>query len=629
MGIVVRDRPQVTLRAGWRVPAGLFATAVGIRLLVLFELSRSPISGIPLVDAETYHTLARHMAAGEPVGASLFWQPPFYPFFLAMLYKLAGPSIQFAQIIQAILGGVTCVLTYALGKRVLGHRGGVIAALLVALSGPLIFIETDLVASGLAALVSLVLVLALLRAEGDQGIGSAAAFGALGAIAMLIRPEFLAVAIGGALWLSISAWRAGSRRLAAANTAATVAGFLMIALPVAWLNLEHGARVFSVFPFSGGLNLYIGNNPNVCETLTARPGWDWTALTILPNRDGPIGPAGYQAFFCNRVLAYAASHPLSFASGMLLKCLRLLNAREIPRNIDPYVVRQWSHLLGALLWKIGRFGFPFGVLLPLAAIGTWRLGKRIPAALWLLLVLYGLSVIGIFVADRYRAPMLPALSIVAAAGVLSLIQIVRERRPRNLLLAGILIAAAVALSTLPAPFCEEKLDYEAELFYLIGLSHHHEAQNTQDERVVAEQARLAEGFYRQAIERDPGLADAWNELGNLRTQEGRYDEAMSCYGAAVTREPNHGKAWHNRGFLFYRAGDYKDAAPCFRRAADLDPTFTRSSYLLGQSLIAQGMYVESIQALERAITRERDPSLRAQEMQALESADAKLESGAH
>jgi 4-amino-4-deoxy-L-arabinose transferase-like glycosyltransferase len=125
--------------------AGLFALALAVRLLYLFEASSGPAFLVPLVDAETYHRVATALASGEASTDALFWQPVFYPLFLSVLYKIVGPSVVAARIVQAVLGAVTAALTYRLGRRAMGHGVGVVAGAIVALYGPLVFFDTELV----------------------------------------------------------------------------------------------------------------------------------------------------------------------------------------------------------------------------------------------------------------------------------------------------------------------------------------------------------------------------------------------------------------------------------------------------------------------------------------------------
>ena len=46
-----------------------------------------------VVDSQAYHNWAGQIAAGDWVGHGVFYQAPLYPYFLAVIYKIAGPSV--------------------------------------------------------------------------------------------------------------------------------------------------------------------------------------------------------------------------------------------------------------------------------------------------------------------------------------------------------------------------------------------------------------------------------------------------------------------------------------------------------------------------------------------------------
>ena len=100
-----------TLRDGLAV-AGV---AVAVRALYLWQSAGGPFFGEPLVDAATYHELARGLAADGIYNERFFWQAPLYPLSLAALYALCGVSVTLARIAGALLGVVTVLLTWRLG----------------------------------------------------------------------------------------------------------------------------------------------------------------------------------------------------------------------------------------------------------------------------------------------------------------------------------------------------------------------------------------------------------------------------------------------------------------------------------------------------------------------------------
>ncbi|MFC1453051.1 ArnT family glycosyltransferase, partial [Verrucomicrobiota bacterium] len=315
-----------------RPGATVFAVALAVRLLYLFESARNPTFTSPIVDAATYDTAARHLAETGRFTKTFFWQPFFYPAFLAAVYAVSGSSVLFAKIVQCVLGAMTCVLTWRLGRRVVGHAAGLTAGLIAGLYGPMVFYDGELLATGWASFWSAATLLLLLTAS-EGRTGTCFCFGICGGLSILTRPTFAPFVLAGSLWLVWKlATRSSSGRSSAAPMLAAAAGLLLALLPVAHLSHEVTGR-FSVLPSSGGINLYIGNNPEMSGTLCVRPGWHWDDLTRMPARHGvPPGPPAAK-FFAEEAMTFALANPGTFLLGMGVKTLHLISSRELPRNV--------------------------------------------------------------------------------------------------------------------------------------------------------------------------------------------------------------------------------------------------------------------------------------------------------
>jgi len=609
-------------RTDWQIMAGVFLLALAVRGTYLWQSSANPTFRTPVVDAETYHTMActllKRMTGdtsfavqrgGDPTHSGFFWQPFFYPFFLSVIYLFAGPSILTAKIVQILIGAVTCSLTYLLGRTVFSRAVGVIAAILVAFYGPLIFLEAELLGEGLAAFWSLVLILLFLKGRDGRGYWIYLAIGLCGAMAVITRPTFLAFFLGACAWLAVVLYRQMGWRRFLAPARNCLAGFLLVSLPLAFLNHSRTGN-FAIMPSSGGINFYIGNNPDVCKTLTIRPGWAWERLTTWPEREGVRGEAAQQAFYYKKVWEYASSQPLSFLGGMGMKAMRFLCTREIPRNVDVYMFGRWSSLLKALVWKVGPFGFPFGVLLPLAVAGVIGCWRRIPWALGLFITLYPLGIILVFVTGRYRVPTIPALTVVAAAGLVNLLQLIARRRWTTPAVVAVCMVAALAAGTLGGPFCEEQVNYEAELNFDLGIIQYN---------LKPPQFDKAADYLSKSLELKSDYADAYSELGNVRALQGDLAEASRCYSQAVELDPTHAKAMHNAGLMAYKTGYVNEAMELFRKALAIDPSIAKTHYYLGLALARSGDFRSAVEELERALTLPVPLADRTQVLQAYES----------
>src|SRR5436190_22230792 len=120
----------------------IFGVALGIRLFHIWQIRRAPFFDVLMGDARGYDAWARRIAAGEWSGRDVFYQAPLYPYFLGLIYSVAGRSLLIVRISQAVIGATACVLLGLTGWRLFSQRVGVVAGLALALYAPAIFLES-------------------------------------------------------------------------------------------------------------------------------------------------------------------------------------------------------------------------------------------------------------------------------------------------------------------------------------------------------------------------------------------------------------------------------------------------------------------------------------------------------
>jgi tetratricopeptide (TPR) repeat protein/peroxiredoxin len=80
-------------------------------------------------------------------------------------------------------------------------------------------------------------------------------------------------------------------------------------------------------------------------------------------------------------------------------------------------------------------------------------------------------------------------------------------------------------------------------------------------------------------------AKAYNQLGRIRTEQGRYDQARELYDQAETADPYYIEAATNKGLLYEKQGRYDQALASYARARRIDDT-DRFSLVLQKKLLA-------------------------------------------
>ncbi|MCC7167135.1 MAG: tetratricopeptide repeat protein [Rhodospirillales bacterium] len=97
---------------------------------------------------------------------------------------------------------------------------------------------------------------------------------------------------------------------------------------------------------------------------------------------------------------------------------------------------------------------------------------------------------------------------------------------------------------------------------------------------LAEQGRLEEAMalYRQALELQPDLSQAWFNLGTLAAHLGRTDEAQDALEKATQTDPTNRAAWNSLGILLAGQVRSDEAERAFAAAIAADPADPQGHY---------------------------------------------------
>jgi tetratricopeptide (TPR) repeat protein len=602
-------------RTSWLVFGVAFSARMlsiaGIRSLVWFP--------VPIVDGANYFRLARSIASGHLLGGGeAFWQPPLYPYFLALLFKVFGEGMLGIVTVQAALGALTCALVARLGARLWGARAGVIAGLIAALYGPLVHFD----AQPLVPVLHVFLVTAGLLALVERRWFAA---GLLWGLAAIATPNILLAAPAALAWM---AWGHNRSDPGQRQPPADVAGrrrllrwIAGLALPV----LLVGARNLLVagepvlVSSNGGINLYIGNNPDYDRTVRIRPGGEFERLAQEPENLGILGAAARSRWFTQRATAFWTEYPGPAARLFVRKARDLIAGREIPRNENIYEYRPVSIVLSLLVWRRG-VSFPFGVIAPLALAGACLAqvpagGKGAPAAdragallLLLTAAAYAVSVLLFFPTDRYRLPLVPIAAVFAA-------RLLAEPRALRRPVIAAALAAGLVLFNLDAATATESYPEETPLnraYALRALGRPAEAVAEYERAFVLNPRRLdapnslavlaaergdweqAVQRYRQALAIDPGFVDLRRSLGEALLALGRRDEARREWTTAVGLAPAAGLALADLALL-----DLEEGA--LQNAEDRALAAVRARPDLGETHMALALVSRALRRRDRAL----------------------------
>jgi serine/threonine-protein kinase len=110
----------------------------------------------------------------------------------------------------------------------------------------------------------------------------------------------------------------------------------------------------------------------------------------------------------------------------------------------------------------------------------------------------------------------------------------------------------------------------------------------------------AETLYKKAIELRPSDWDLRLALGNFYFRQSRYGEAEQAFGEVIKLEPDCYIGYRNLGSVYHMQGRFADASAEYQKALRIRPTAITYSNL-GTSLFSQGLYQQSVVAMEKAM----------------------------
>lgn len=569
----VRRLWQRTVHSPWSF-AAILLLALAVRLAYLAQMRGTPLFSILVLDGQIYDEWARRIAAGDWYGSEVFYQAPLYPYALALLYSLAGPDVWTARLAQALIGSASCALLALAGRRFFSPSVGVVAGVVMALYGPLVFFDGLIQKPVLDVFLTCLLLLLLGEMARRQRWWLMLAAGAVLGLFALTRENALVLAPILLAW-TLLRFRAAGGRARLRWAAALAAGLALVLVPVGLRNRDIGGD-FLITTAQLGTNLFIGNNPLADGTYRAlRPGREHPkfervdAVALAQERLGRALSLGEVSdYWTRRALEYVRESPGAWLRLMGRKWVMVWNARELVDTESVEAYREWSAVLGALTAALH-----FGVIGPLALAGAWVTRRRW-RELWLLhaIVLgFAASVTVFYVLARYRTPMIPVLMLYAAAG---LVQLVSAPRATRWGYVGCLLLGAAAMNwPLPSPWDPRAITYQNVGIDLVKDARE-SARRQQTERAAREFRQSQELFLRvlrlvpptsyPAAETHKLLALAY-DLG------GQPDLAIEHYRRASALLPRDPQVQEYLGDLLAVKGRIAEAAEHWQAAALLSP----------------------------------------------------------
>jgi 4-amino-4-deoxy-L-arabinose transferase-like glycosyltransferase len=336
------------------------------------------------------------------------WKAPGYPAWVGLWYALLGHHPLAVRLVQVLLGPVTIVLTWQLGRRMFSPRVGLVAAFVVAVYPLAWQFEELLYSESLATPLTVGALILILT--GVPSARRAAAAGVVTGLALLVRPSSEFVLLGALVCWSVSVgWRRG--------IPLTLLAAALAVLVVAPWTIRNAVVLHGFVPISlqdaalyGTFNAQAARDPVFPYAWRKEP----PDVTALFDPRHPLSDVTLRARLIQAGTTYIEHHPASVPAAFFWNGLsRLWDVRRQSRALVDVPFEGRSRLVSQIGLDM------YYVLLPLALVGLYRARRQRAMVLGVLALALGASIVfTVEAGTRYRAPLEPLIATLACVGVL-------------------------------------------------------------------------------------------------------------------------------------------------------------------------------------------------------------------
>lgn len=382
--------------------ASVFLAAFLVRLAYIIAFKEHILTFQARVfgDTQQYILMAENLLLGKGLMISpalLAYRPPLYPIFLAGIYYLFGNGYWPVRVVQIILGSLSSIMIYILGRSIFNAKVGILASFISVLYPFFIYYTGFELTETLFIFLLILVILYLVKAAENPHPKNFVLAGILLGLASLCKPTMLAfvlLAIGGLLFIHQQKGRI---------LPGLVGLLLLFAITVAPWTIRNYLVLHKFIPGTtmGGLVLYAGNNP-LNKSGGGIEGVDY----ILPKEVNALDESERDEFLYHKAIEYIKAYPGNFLKLAVIKFSRVW-------RLYPYAPQ-----FSASKYNIVSL-LSYGLILPFSIAGMILSLRKWKKCLFLYLVIlyftfFHMVSIG---SVRYRAPIMPYIIIFAGYGL--------------------------------------------------------------------------------------------------------------------------------------------------------------------------------------------------------------------
>ncbi len=361
-------------------------------------------------DEKEYISLATKLSEGKPfLDSNNEWstKAPLFPFMLSLVFRLFGTGLLIPHVLGCALGAAVVLLSFRLCQQLLTDRSTALSAAWMVALHPSFIVYADVLQTETMYLVFVLLAFLFVgRTETSNSLAEPAMLGLVAAMATLTRAVFFGFF---PLLLLVIAWMNRSRRIGAKILVALGVWCVML---VPWTMRNYSIHnAFVPVSSWSGISFLLGNNPYSNGTWSGKPGFaDWFAAKAEENGIdiGRSTEIERSALGKKLALEFIASQPQEMMKLALVK-LYMHWVYPITNSDSNTKLQALCVVADIVLYALGGLG--------LIAVGT----KRKMAPLLAAIIFFTVLQVLMHCESRYRLPIMPFISILAAAGLSVLI----------------------------------------------------------------------------------------------------------------------------------------------------------------------------------------------------------------
>lgn len=394
----------------------VFSFALFVRIIYNITVAHGYI---PEFDAGYYHTIALHLNSEHCFCLQSYdhttSRAPFWPFVMAIIYRLVGPYNAYPRLFLCFLGSGTCVLTYLFARDIFNKKVALVVGILAALYPGLFIYDGWLYSESVYTFFTMGFAYSLFRMQRSLHVRWMVSCGVCLACASLTRPN------GIGLLLLVLIWTLVMLRSRTISWRKLVQGILVISCltfgliaPWTFRNYQRNHHFTLVATGSGAVMAGSYNDTTVTSTMFGYTAM-WLPLGTIQPAPTNYTEKGLNGYAYHWMLTHKGQALYLFSQHFVnmwrpYTSEEGLPVREFPNRPSSQFVWYLMNTTPFVIILLAAFGLVVTIrakwkelLVPCLIIGL---------TIILCIILYGSS--------RFRAPIEPLLVLLAGGAVWSL-----------------------------------------------------------------------------------------------------------------------------------------------------------------------------------------------------------------